>query len=405
MTNEKILTTLSERKTHAIVRTLLLLMPIIGMAVDLVAPSLPAIATDLHVLPSVAKGVIAIYLLGYALGNFISGFLTDAWGRRQLLRLALFGFALSSLAAVIFPTIHVLLLVRFLQGFTIGGVAVIARAIYADILPAEKLIRMGPLISTMWAIGPVIGPVLGGYLQFYFGWQAGFYFFAFISFTMLVAVIVVVPETQMHRHGLDIKTMRKNLTEVVRNRLFMALAIIMGLTYSLIVVFNTTGPFLIQTEFHNTPVFFGHLALCLGLVFLLATIICRSLLKHFETEYLFLILIHVFLGLTFLFVIASYFFSQSMVLVTAGSMLMFFASGFIFPASMGKGMSLFSHIAGTASALMYLVNILLTSLCSFLMSFVNMSNAIPLMWIYFLLMGFCTIIYWWLIHRSPPPLR
>jgi len=41
----------------------------------------------------------------------------------------------------------------------------------------------------------------------------------------------------------------------------------MGLTYSLIIVFNTAGPFLIQTEFHKTPVFFGHLAFCLGVVF------------------------------------------------------------------------------------------------------------------------------------------
>ena len=252
------------------------------MAVDLVSPSLPAIARDLHVLPSVAKGVISIYLLGYALGNFFTGFLTDAWGRQKLLRLGFLGFVLASLAPVVFPSIQVLLIARLFQGFTIVGAAVVARAIYSDILPPEKLIRLGPLLGTMWGLGPVIGPVIGGYLQFYFGWQAGFCFFAVISLILLIAVFITVPKTHFNRHPLHFKTMRKNLIETRNHRVFLALIIIMGLTYSLIIVFNTTGPFLIQTEFHNTPVFFGHLALCLGLVFLLSTILCRFLLNSLK---------------------------------------------------------------------------------------------------------------------------
>ena len=88
---------------------------------------------------------------------------------------------LASLAPVVFPSIQVLLIARFLQGVTIGAAAVITRAVYSDILPPEKLIRLGPLLATMWGIGPIIGPMIGGYLQFYFGWQAGFCFFAVIS--------------------------------------------------------------------------------------------------------------------------------------------------------------------------------------------------------------------------------
>ncbi len=61
---------LSEKSIQRIVWTLLCLMPIMGMAVDLVAPSLPAIANGLQVPASLAKNVIAIYLVGYALGNF-----------------------------------------------------------------------------------------------------------------------------------------------------------------------------------------------------------------------------------------------------------------------------------------------------------------------------------------------
>ena len=73
---------------------------------------------------------------------------------------------------------------------------------------------------------------------------------------------------------------------------------------------------------------------------------------------------------------------------------MFFACGFIFPMSMGKGISLFRHIVGTASAVMYLINILITSLASFSVSFLTMHSAIPLMLIYFSLLVIAALIYW-----------
>lgn len=392
--------TLSERKVQLIVWTLLCCNPLVGMAVDLVAPSLPAIAVGLHVLPSVAKGVISIYLFGYALGNFFTGFLTDALGRQKLLRLGFFGFVLASLTPVLFPSIQVLLVARFFQGLMIGAGSVIIRAVLSDILPSERLIRLGPLLSTMWGIGPIIGPIIGGYLQAYFGWQAGFCFFAIISSILLIVIFIVVPETHFNLHPLHFKIMKKDVVEILSHRTFLALIIIMGLMYSLIIVFNTVGPFLIQTEFHQTPIFFGRLAFCLGVVFLLSTILCRVLLKKLKTEQLFLVVINALLGLSLVFVLVSYFFPQNIGLIGMGTAFMFFGSGFIFPMAMGKGMSLFRHIAGTANAMMYLVNVLLTSLVSFLMSFISMNTTIPLMWVYFVLVFICSIIYWWFI-RNP----
>lgn len=390
----------SEKRTQIIVWNLLFLMPIIGMVVDLVAPSLPAIATSLQVSNSITKNIISIYLLGYALGNFFLGFLTDALGRQKLIRISLFGFVISSLLPVFFPDIKILLLARFLQGITIGGTALIARAIFSDILPAEKLVRLGALIGTMWGLGPVIGPVIGGYLQFYIGWKAGFWFFSIISFILFIAVFIIVPETHLNRHPLNVKTIKKNLLEIFSNRLFMALVILMGLAYSLIIVFNTLGPFLIQAKFHYSPVFFGHLALTLGFTFLISTIVCRHTLQYFKVEQLLLLAINLFFGVATAALIASYFFSQSILLVVIASACMFFACGFIFPMSMGKGISLFRHIAGTASATMYLINIFITSLTSFLVSFLNVQSVIPLIWIFFVLLLIAVFIYWWLIHRE-----
>ncbi len=391
---------LPENKIQRIIWTLLFLFPIIGMAVDLVAPSLPAISSSLHVSESIAKNVISLYLLGYAFGNFFIGFLADAWGRQKLLRAGLFGFVIASLIPVFFHSIDLLFLSRVLQGITIGAVSVLARAMFSDVLSAEKLTSLGTLMGTMWGLGPMLGPVIGGYLQFYFDWQAGFVFFALVTFIGLIATWIVVPETHFNLHPLNIKTIGKDIREVFCHRLFMALVILMGLAYSLIIAFNTAAPFLIQSVLHHTPVFFGHMALCIGTVFLAATFICRYLLKKFKAEHLLFYALIISFTIALSSVALSFIFEKSTLFIVIISAMMFFSCGFIFPMSMGRGISLFRHIAGTATAMMFLIQILMTSFVSFLVSLVHVENNTDIMVMYFVLLLCAVVVYWSMIHNK-----
>lgn len=390
---------LSKSKIKLIIWILLLIMPVVGMAVDLITPSLPGIAQALNISNQSAKNVIAIYLLGYAIGNFLTGFLTDAWGRKKLLRISLIGFITSSLIPIMFPYITFLLFSRFLQGMMIGAAAVIIRAIFADILDAEALISLGTRIGAMWGLGPVIGPLIGGYLQHFFGWKAGFYFFAIVSSIIFLLIVFFVPETHFNRHPLKLKIIRKNLSEVLKHRLFMSLVILMGLAYALIIVFNTLGPFLIQDRLHYEPVFFGHLALGLGLAFLTATFICRFLLKRYQVMRLLSVLINTLLLLGLFFLVLSFKLKTNIYIIVGISAIMFFSTGFIFPMSMGKGMSLFKHLAGTAGATMYFFNVLITSIIAFLVSFITIESFNTLMIIYFLLIVAFFILYWFSLRK------
>ncbi len=395
-------TNLTPKKIQWIVWSLLSLMPIIGMAVDLISPSLPAIAHGLQAQAYTAKSAISIYLLGYALGNFITGFLADALGRQKLLRLSLLAFFIVSIMPVIFPNIEVLLLSRLLQGLTLGAVAVLNKTIFSDILPPEKIIRLGVLIGTMWGIGPIIGPIIGGYLQFYFGWQAGFYFFSVLGLISFIAIFFIIPETHANQHPLNFTTIKNNIIEVMQHRIFMSLVILMGCAYSLIIIFNTMGPFLIQNTLHYSPVFFGHIAFWMGTLFLLATLYCRYLLKIYTVEKIYFVTLNVFFFIAILSLIGSYFFDKSLTLLVATSACMYFACGFIFPMSMGKGVSLFRHISGAASAIMYLINMLITSFASFVAGFIHTQNIIPMLWLYTALLFICFLIYWKVINARRP---
>ena len=367
--------------------------PISGMAVDLIAPSLPAIASSLNVGAGLAKNVITTYLLGYAIGSFIIGFLTDAYGRRKLLKLSIFSFVLSSLLPVIFPNEFVLLLARVMQGVFLGCQSGVTRAAVSDILSPHELKKMGTLMGAMWGVGPVVGPVLGGYFQHYMGWQAGFVFFAASSFFIFVAVFFVMPETHLQLKPLRLKTVKADLLEILHHRAFMGLVIIMGLTYALIITFNTLGPFLIQEELGYSAVFYGRYALILGLVFLAATIICRRLIENVAGEKLVARGVGVFIALSALALSLSYVFPVNIYFIAFASAVVFFMAGFIFPLSMGLGIGNFQHIAGTASSVMFLLNILITTSVAFVTSFFHITTAITLVWVYMALQLLVLIVY------------
>lgn len=382
-----------------IIWTLMCLSPIIGMAVDLVAPSLPSIVTALHTSTNFSKNIITSYLIGYAIGNLLSGFLSDAYGRRQLLRGSLLAFVCVSIVPIVWVNIDVLIIVRAIQGLALGSCAVVSRSIYADIVPREKMVHLGTILGTLWGLGPMIGPVIGGYLQMYFGWQACFYFFAIATGIVMVMVFCIVPETHFQRRPLHWPIITKNMAEVLTHKSFMATVLLMGLVYSLIIVFHTLGPFLIQNTLGHSPVFFGRLALWMGVCFLLSTFVSRALIKRFTVATIYRTATRGFFIGGLLALLLSYSAINPIALIAVTSGGMFFMAGLIFPMSMGKGLSMFRSIAGTATATMFFINTLIASSTAFVMSFVTLHSATALIWMYCLMIGLSLLVYQTLLHN------
>lgn len=387
-------------RINLIVLVILSLFPLVGMGIDLIAPSLPAISHNLNTSATLSKNLIAIYLLGYALGNFVIGFLSDAWGRRKLIILGFVLFVFASLLPALLPYSESLLLARLLQGVAIASFAVLSRAILSDVLSGEKLLRTATMLATMWGIGPIIGPVIGGYLQFYFNWQACFYFFALYGLYGFVAMLIYVPETHLNRQPFNLKQIKINFITIITHRVFVGVVTMMGILYSLLIAFNTLGPFLIQTELGRSPIYFGHAALFMGVAFFLGTIVCRKLIANHSPEKIMLYEIIVFLAIALVAVILALIAYKNMAIIIGSSFLLFFGTGIIYPACLGKGLSLFRHLAGSGSAVMNLINILITCLSAFLMSFINARSAIPLTFIYLLLMLLCGLIFWLMIYSK-----
>ncbi len=376
-----------------VIPILLLIMPVLGMAVDLISPALPIIAKKIHVNMIYVKNMIAIFLITYALGNFISGFLTDAYGRRKLLIGSMFLFVLASLLPIFRQDIYTILLARSLQGITIGSISVITRSIFSDILSSEELIKMGTIMGSVFGLGPLIGPIIGSYLTFYYGYLACFIFFAIIISFIMLLVILFVPESHFKLQPLNVKMIKSNLSQIFTNSEFIGIVVIMGLVYSLMISFHTIAPFIIQGFYKQSEILYGHVTLFIGFSFVISTFLCRILLKHHSVyslmmKFLLNALFFVIVGL-----LISIFYQINIKLIIIISSIMFFSCGSIFPMAMGKGISLFRDIAGTATAMMYLINVSITAIVSFILSVINITNPIILFINYFILVLIATIVY------------
>ncbi len=393
-------TPFSENHIKLILFAILSLYPLVGMGIDLIAPSLPAISHDLGTSNNFSKNLITLYLLGYMFGNFIIGFLSDVLGRRKLMLLGFLIFIAVSLLPALFGKPLLLLFARFFQGFTIAAFAVNSRAVLSDILPKDRLIRTATLIATMWGIGPIIGPVLGGYLQYYYNWQMCFYFFAFMGLLGLLAMIFIIPETHFHRQPLQFQQLKNNFVTIITHRQFLGIVMLMGVTYSLLIVFNTLGPFLIQTSLGYSSVFFGQMALWMGLVFLSGTFLCRKLLQQLDPEVILFYAISFFIMVDAISVIIAFIYTNNIWAIIFPTLLTFLGCGIIYPTAMGKGLSLFRHLAGSGSAVMNLINIAITSLTAFIMSFLHADNALTIAYLYLGLMVLSSIIYYFLIRSE-----
>ncbi|MEM8937486.1 MAG: TCR/Tet family MFS transporter [Pseudomonadota bacterium] len=139
-----------------------------AISVGLIMPVMPALIQSLSVADVGRAAEIGGYLLfTFALMQFLCapaiGGLSDRYGRRPVLLIAVFGFSLSYFVLALAPTLTWLFIARAISG-VLGATQAAANAAMVDITPAEKRARNFGLISASFGAGFVFGPAVGGIL-------------------------------------------------------------------------------------------------------------------------------------------------------------------------------------------------------------------------------------------------
>jgi DHA1 family tetracycline resistance protein-like MFS transporter len=116
---------------------------------------------------TIAGRYVGVIAASYALMQFvfapILGALSDRFGRRPIILIALFGLGIDYLIQGLAPTIGWLFVGRLLAG-VMGASFTTANAYIADVSTAEDRARNYGLIGVVFGLGFIFGPALGGVL-------------------------------------------------------------------------------------------------------------------------------------------------------------------------------------------------------------------------------------------------
>ncbi len=137
------------------------------------ATALPAIAAEFGAVEHVSWVMVA-YLIAGTCAAPAFGQLSDAFGRRRLLFLALAISLTGCLVNAAAPSLPVLVGGRILQGIGGGALLTISVSLIGEALPPRERGRFQGHIASIYAAASAFGPVVGGYLTQHFGWRAIF---------------------------------------------------------------------------------------------------------------------------------------------------------------------------------------------------------------------------------------
>ena len=177
---------------------LLVTVAIDSIGIGLIIPVMPDLLLEIggESVPQAAAwgGVLAstFAVLQFICGPTI-GSLSDRYGRRPVLLLALFFLAIDYVIMGFAHAFWLLIVGRIIGGITSSTQAT-AAAYVSDISRPEDKARGFGLIGAAFGIGFILGPLLGGVFA-EFGTRAPFFAAAFLSFANMLFGLLVLPET------------------------------------------------------------------------------------------------------------------------------------------------------------------------------------------------------------------
>lgn len=169
--------------TAALVVTALLVLTQLYAAIPLLAP----ISTDLHGNATVALSTA--FSLTYAAGFLIWGPVSDHYGRRRTMALALGTLTVSTVCCALAPSLPVLAALRAIQGLSASGFAPVALAYLSEALAPPRRAGAIGAMSTSFLVAGIFGQVLASLVALHLGWR---WFFPLCGGLLAVALAVVL---------------------------------------------------------------------------------------------------------------------------------------------------------------------------------------------------------------------
>lgn len=353
------------------------------LAIDIYLPAFPTIAEQFSASEKQIQQTVAIFMLTVGLGQLIAGPLADKFGRKPVAITGVTIYGLAAFGAYLAPDFASLMIARALQGLGACATFVVAFAIVRDRFGSERSGQIITYLNGIVCFIPALAPILGAWLTVQFGWRMNFLFMAVFALIGLFITLLMYKETRpadsvYSGHILDLR----RFMPIIGTPLFLFHSLICLVTMSAILVFVTLAPGWLITELGGSVTDFTFWFTCNAVLSIVASFIMPLYIKRQPKRAL-------KAGLLLLVIAGALMMAFSQQRTALALMFPMFIAAFGFAltlgSSAGRALSLFPKQAGTASALIGLMQMSGASLLVFITQLLNLTTPV-LIGVHFLML-------------------
>jgi MFS transporter, DHA2 family, multidrug resistance protein len=154
-----------------------------AMAITVANVVLPQMRGALSATPDQIAWVITFNLVATAVMTPISGWMSNRFGRRNVMLVGTLGFTIASVLCGLADSLESLVLYRILQGAFGAPLVPVSQAIILDTFPRKQHAMATALWGMGVVMGPIIGPTFGGTIAEEYSWR--WVFFMIVPFGVM----------------------------------------------------------------------------------------------------------------------------------------------------------------------------------------------------------------------------
>ena len=347
------------------------------IGLDMFLPAVPDIAKGLNASPNQIMNSMSALFLGNAIGRLILGPLADRYGRKPIILVTLVVFTCSALASGLALSIEFFIFCRFIQGLSIAGGHVLSLSVARDLFEKEQLGKIIANATAIMGLAGIIFPILGGEIVQFMSWQSIFWIMSVFGLTVFSFVTFCFKETikQKKPRAIAPKFLLQNWFKIITSRIFICYALCSGFVSAGFFAYVTVSPSVLREIYGISAFGYGVVFAFLAFCFVISNLIAGQLVIRVGQflviaigEIMAVLAGGIMLVLSILGVDGPF----TIIIPTA---IYFFGIGWIVPQSNARALQPFENSAGTASALLGFISMIISALMGFSLSFVIHEDA------------------------------
>ncbi|GAA1201394.1 multidrug effflux MFS transporter [Prauserella alba] len=225
------------------------------LSIDMYLPALPGMAGDFSAANALVQLTLAAFVIGLGAGQLVAGPLSDAFGRRVPLLAGVALYIAASVLCALSPSIEVLIGARALQAFGAAAGIVIARATVRDLFSGIAMSRFFSALMLVSGVAPILAPIIGGQLLTVTSWRGIFSVLAAFGGLLLLVAALALPETlpEAARRPARIGGVLRTYFSLLRHRAFLGCALTIGLGFAGMFTYISASSFVLQDIYGLGP--------------------------------------------------------------------------------------------------------------------------------------------------------